>query len=307
MTSLGQHPDPEFTIAHLSDTHFLADRAKWGGAIDTDSQIVKALAQVTRSGRRPDAIVITGDLTDLGEPEAYDRLRAIVEPVATELGAELVWVMGNHDERPEYSRHLFGAELEGAEEEHPQDRVHDVRGLRIISFDSTVPGFHHGDVTPQQLEWLTEVLSVPAPHGTLLALHHPPIPTPLELMDVLELRHQSELADVVRGTDVRGILGGHLHYSTYGTFAGVPVSVASATCNTMDLGAPRREISQIDGARTFSLVHVYPDGITHSSVPVDEFEAIDSLDEAFLARIEAMSPEERVEAFSRKRPRPSND
>ncbi|AMM21255.1 3',5'-cyclic-nucleotide phosphodiesterase [Frondihabitans sp. PAMC 28766] len=302
MTSSIRPPAPDFTVAHLSDTHFLADRAPWGGVIDTDVQITSALAQLERSGRRPDAIVITGDLTDLGQPEAYKRLRAIVQPVADELGAELVWVMGNHDARPVYSREFFGIELEGADEQHPQDRVYDVGGLRIIAFDSTVPGYHHGDVDGAQLEWLAGVLAEPAPHGTLLALHHPPIKTPLELMNLLQLQHQDELAEVVRGTDVRAILGGHLHYSTFGLFAGVPVSVASATCNTMDLTAPPRELRQIDALRTFSLVHVYPDGITHSTLPVDDYVPVDTLDSDFLARIEALPPDEQFERFSRKRP-----
>jgi Icc protein len=300
-------PTPDFTIAHLSDTHFLADRALWGGVIDTDVQITQALAQLKRSGRRPDAIVVTGDLTDLGEPEAYARLRSIVEPVAEEVGAELVWVMGNHDERPVYAKELFGVHLEGEDELHPQDRVYDVRGLRIISFDSTVPGYHHGDITRGQLEWLADVLAEPAPHGSLLALHHPPIRTPLELMNILQLRHQDELAEVLRGSDVRAILGGHLHYSTFGSFAGIPVSVASATCNTMDLGAPKDELSQIDAVRTFSLVHVYEDGITHSTVPTYEHESLGELDAEFLARMLALSPQEQLEAFSRKRPAPSGD
>ncbi|MCU1526994.1 MAG: 3,5-cyclic-nucleotide phosphodiesterase [Frondihabitans sp.] len=301
MTSSGLSPRPDFTIAHLSDTHFLAGKAPWGGVIDTDAQIGSALRQLERSGRTPDAIVITGDLTDLGEPEAYARLRSLVEPVAHDLGATLVWVMGNHDERPHFSRELLDREIDGPAEDHPQDRVYDVRGLRIVSFDSTVPGYHHGDVSPQQLEWLAGVLADPAPHGTLLALHHPPIKTPLELMNVLQLRHQDDLADVLRGTDVRAILGGHLHYSTFGLVAGIPVSVASATCNTIDLAAPRRELVQVDALRTFSLVHIYRDGITHSSVPVDEYEPVERLDSGFLARIEAMTPEQQLDAFSRKR------
>jgi Icc protein len=310
VTAAGLSPVPDFTIAHLSDTHFLADRARWGGVIDTDAQVVSALRQLERSGRSPDAIVVTGDLTDLGEPDAYARLRALVEPVAAELGAQIVWVMGNHDERAVYSRELFDAELPSdpsPEEDHPQDRVYDVGGLRIVAFDSTVPGYHHGDITGRQLEWLAGVLADPAPHGTLLALHHPPLKTPLELMNILQLQHQAEFAEVVAGTDVRAILAGHFHYSTFGLFAGIPVSVASATCTTMDLGAPRDELRQIDALRSFSLVHVYPDGITHSMVPVDEYPALGGFGADVLARIEAMTPEEQLEAFSRKLPPTSGD
>ena len=121
----------------------------------------------------PQALVFTGDLADLGEPDAYERLKALVEPAAQRMGAQLIWVMGNHDERPEYSRILFGEESDA-----PQDRVYDVNGLRIISFDTTVPGYHHGEVTDDQLDWLADVLASPAPHGSLLAIHHPPIPDP---------------------------------------------------------------------------------------------------------------------------------
>ena len=52
--------------------------------------------------------MFTGDLADRAEPKAYARLREIVEPAAADLGAEAVWVMGNHDEREPYARELFG-------------------------------------------------------------------------------------------------------------------------------------------------------------------------------------------------------
>src|SRR5690606_21282035 len=133
-----------------------------------------------------------------------------------------VWVMGNHDERPAYSAGLFGEESSA-----PQDRVELVGGLRIVSLDSTVPGYHHGDLRDSQLEWLRDVLAEPAPDGTILALHHPPLPSPVEIMAILELQRMERLADVVRGTDVRGILAGHLHHAMSGMFAGIPVSVAA--------------------------------------------------------------------------------
>ena len=100
-----------------------------------------------------------------------------------------------------------------------------------------MPGYHHGRILDSQLDWLRDVLAEPAPDGTLLALHHPPIPSPIELMAILELEEQHRLADVIRGTDVRAILAGHLHYSTSGTFAGIPVSVAAATCYVIDNSA----------------------------------------------------------------------
>jgi len=294
----GQYSPAVRVVAHLSDTHLLGDGRALYGAVPVEDRLRVALERLEASSVRPDAIVFTGDLTDLGEPDAYRRLRAAVEPVVDRLGAELVWVMGNHDERAAYSALLFDEEPS----DRPQDRVHDIGGLRIISLDTTVPGYHHGELEAQQLEWLREVLSTPAPLGSILAVHHPPIPTPLEVMSVLELHRQHELAEVITGSDIRAILGGHLHYSTHATFAGIPVHVASATCYTLDLGADaRRLLSGVDGQQSFDLVHVYDEVVVSSTVPLAAFPEATAFSTDYRPMIEGMSPEQRLEQLSSKR------
>ena len=109
-------------------------------------------------------------------------------------------------------------------------------------------------------------------------MHHPPVPCVLDLAATVELRDQSRLAAVLRGTDVRAILAGHLHYSTFATFAGIPVSVASATCYTQDLTVPQGGTRGRDGAQAYNLVHVYDDTIVHSVVPVDVAGTLDFVD-----------------------------
>ncbi len=297
MIQLGQYPAPLHAIAHISDTHFLGGGRPLYGSVATDAHLSQALAQLEASGSKPEAIVFTGDLADLGEPEAYSRLRALVEPVAERLGAQIIWVMGNHDERLQYSEQLFGT----APSEAPQDRVYDIGGLRIISLDTSVPGYHHGDLTQEQLDWLAEVLATPAPHGTLLAVHHPPVPTPLLVaMGMLELQDQKRLEAVIRGTDVRAILAGHLHYSTHSVFAGIPVSVAAATCYTLDLTAKDRILSGVDFGQAFNMVHVYEDQVVHSIVPVGDPAEVTGFSADHWAQIEAMTPEQRLEMFSSK-------
>ena len=297
MMQLGQYAPPTHTIAHLSDTHYLGGRRALYGKVDTDRPLVRALEQLERSGTNPSAIVITGDLADLGEPDAYVRLRDELEPVAERMGSKIIWVMGNHDERGPFSSILFGGDSGDAT---PQDRIYDVDGLRIVALDSSVPGYHHGELTDDQLSWLEEVLAIPAAHGTLLALHHPPLPSPIEIMAIIELQQQQKLADVIRGTDVRGILAGHLHYSTNGTFAGIPVSVASATCYTIDTSAPQDTLLGVDGGQSINLVNVYVDTVTHSIVPIGDFTQVAGFSGVFLEKLASMTPEERREAFSSK-------
>jgi 3',5'-cyclic AMP phosphodiesterase CpdA len=292
----GRHQPASHTIIHVSDPHFLAEGAHLGGRYDVETTFARTLDAIRAVHPSPSAIVITGDLTDLGEADAYRRLRAAVEPVADELGAPIVWVAGNHDERPALRAGL----LDAPPTEEPVTGVWDLDGLRLVALDTSVPGWHHGDLDGAQLAWLESVLATPAPHGTLLAMHHPPLPSHLPLFDILELRHQDELAAVIRGSDVRGILAGHLHYSASGTFAGVPVSVSSATCYTMNVARPAAEVNGMDAAQAFQLVHVYPQSITHTVVPVTDAPTGEYFSEAWLETMARLSPEERLEAFSRK-------
>ena len=110
MKPLGQYPLPSHTVAHVSDPHLLAER-KLYGEIDTHENLCRSMERLARLELPPQAIVFTGDLADRAEPKAYVRLREIVEPAAAAIGAEVVWVMGNHDEREPYARELFGEEV----------------------------------------------------------------------------------------------------------------------------------------------------------------------------------------------------
>ena len=296
MTQFGQYGDPSHVVAHVSDTHLRAGGVLQYGAIDTEANLHQAIARLGRISPRPDAIVITGDLADTAEPKAYARLREIVEPAAAEWDAQVVWVMGNHDERAAYSLGLFDEESEEA-----QDRLYDVAGLRIVALDTSVPGYHHGELTDAQLSWLTDVLATPAEHGTLLALHHPPIPVPMmRVAEVIELLDQQRLADVVAGTDVRGILGGHFHFTSWSTFAGIPVSVASATCYTSDPAPNDRFVSGVDGHQAVTMLHVYPDRVVHTVVPVADADEVTGYPISIAEEVAKMDPKERFELVANK-------
>ncbi|WP_411375452.1 phosphodiesterase [Arthrobacter sp. MPF02] len=259
-----EHPRPRHFLLHISDTHLVGGQDPLYGAVDSEARLAQLFDEVRASGARPEAVIFTGDLADKGDPEAYVKLRAIVDPACEELGAQIIWAMGNHDNRANFRQGL----LDEAGSDAPVDNSYFINGLRVITLDTSVPGFHHGELSGPQLQWLARELETPAPDGTILALHHPPVPSVLDLSVLVELRDQASLAAVVRNSDVRTILAGHLHYSTTATFAGIPVSVASASCYTQDLNVPVGGTRGQDSGQAFNLVHVYEHTIVHSVVPM---------------------------------------
>ncbi len=89
-------------------------------------------------------------------------------------------------------------------------------------------------VDEQQLDWLSAELRQPAPAGTILVIHHPPIWSTTPVSELVALRAPEHLGAVIRGSDVRLILSGHPHRVSAGTLADVPVWVSPATASNAD-------------------------------------------------------------------------
>ncbi|MEP6562631.1 MAG: metallophosphoesterase [Nakamurella sp.] len=270
---------PTHVIAHLSDTHLTSAGVNYNQVLDSGAALDRAVAVLRESvagGRRLDAVLVSGDLTDSGDPAAYRRLAAAVNSLPSG-PTQPIFVTGNHDIRTEFHREL----LHRSDTDGPILQVHDVGGLRVIVLDSTIPGAGHGRLTAAHLSELRAELTHPAPAGTIVTLHHAPVPPPSPLLSYFALESGSRraLAQAVQGTDVRLILAGHHHLAQSAMLGGIQVAVAgSTTIRTDPLAAAGHDRTWASGS--FNLVEVYPETITVSVVPVDAAPMVFDLDAA---------------------------
>jgi 3',5'-cyclic AMP phosphodiesterase CpdA len=261
-------PGPEHTLIQLTDLHLVAESGELRHRIDPADALARALAAVEESGVRPAALLFTGDLADAGEPGAYERLRELVEPVAARLGAPALFAMGNHDDRAALRRHLLGAPLRGEPgDTAPLDHVRRLGDLRVVVLDSTVPGHAHGELSPAQLAWLEAELAQPAPAGTVLALHHPPLPTSSHLSAAIQLQDRATFGAILAGTDVRMVLAGHTHVVSGGAVAGIPVWTGGATSYVTDALVPAGGERALN-APSVSRIDLFADSVVAVAVPV---------------------------------------
>ncbi|WP_449349117.1 metallophosphoesterase family protein [Streptomyces shaanxiensis] len=239
-------------IVQLSDTHVeRTDAPNRNGVNATDS--LRLMLAELRHLRDVDAIVVTGDIADAGDVEAYAAVRELVGEFARPLQAPVFYTTGNHDEREAFGKVLGSghAEPEAVLETGAAERaaVSTVGGYRFVTLDSLVPGKVYGRIGAAQLDWLREVLRTPAEHGTVLAFHHPPISLGLSVTQpVFGLLDAEELAAAIRGSDVRVVLTGHYHLQLFGMLGSVPVWVTPGVVNRIDLTTPYGTERAVRGA-----------------------------------------------------------
>jgi Icc protein len=270
-----REPIATHRVAHVSDSHFTAS-GTMHGTVHSAATYSAALAALEGTGIPIDALVHTGDIADHGEADAYRAATTVTAETTGRTGWPVLWAVGNHDVRSAMSTGV----LHEPTTEEPLDRAFEVRGLRLVTIDTSIPGRVEGGIEDSQVEWLRSVLAEPAEFGTVLALHHPPVPVEVTAMARLHLTQQDRLAAALEGGDVRAILGGHLHYATSSTFAGIPVHVAPSTAYTIRLTKPGGGIIAVDGGRAAGLLSLYDDGrVGYSPLPADPHRVLDSTPE----------------------------
>jgi 3',5'-cyclic-AMP phosphodiesterase len=209
-----------FLLAQLSDPHI---GAEWAGG-DPVARLAAAVASVRALRPRPDAVLVSGDLTDHATDAEYEQVRELLAP----LEGPVHVLPGNHDDRRALQRH-FG--VPGADGEPVQYAV-DLGPLRLVVLDTTRPGEDPGALDAERLGWLDAELAAAPQQPTLVAMHHPPLVTGVPAWDDFGLpaadRHA--LGEVVgRHRQVRRLVAGHVHHTMTAELAGCAVLTAPST------------------------------------------------------------------------------
>jgi 3',5'-cyclic AMP phosphodiesterase CpdA len=232
-------------LAQLSDFHIGADETALRDA-------AAAIAAVAALRPAPDAVLVTGDLVEHALPEEYGVVRELLAALPMPVHV----LPGNHDERGAL-RTAFP--LPGA---GPYRWAAGCGSLRLIGCDSTVPGELYGSLAGE-LGWLEERLVEERGRPTIVAMHHPPLPTGMPALDRIGLpdADQRALGELLaRFPEVLRVVTGHVHLSSSGTVGPCPVATSLSTWRLRSkllLGA--EEFVASDEPAGFSL-HVLVDG-----------------------------------------------
>lgn len=258
-------------IAQISDTHILPRGILMGGRLDSAANLGRVIDRVLALDTVPDCVLLSGDLTERGEPQAYDVLRETLSRLPMPVYA----IPGNHDSREAMRQAFSDCPWMPAE---PRSRLCyevDLGKLRLLALDSLVDGEPHGMLGAEQLGWLRQRLAACRDARVLLMVHHPPVNSGVAVMDGMKLRDSAALGDIVAShPNIERILCGHMHRAMHVRWRGTVLSIPISTVEQIHLGfSPDAPLGTIGEPPGFQLHYDDPvDGLITHVVPVGGFD-----------------------------------
>jgi len=178
------------TIAHISDPHV-------GSPYFVPNLMTRVISELNEL--QPDAVVVTGDLTNEGFRQEYKAWVAYAERIQ----APIYTVPGNHDSRN--VGYLHFEDLIG-----PRMWSVDIQGVRIVGMDSSEPDQDEGKVGRGHYEWVAREFLQPA-QLRMFVLHHHLLPIPGTGRERSTVMDAGDLLEVLVHAGVHVVLSGHKH------------------------------------------------------------------------------------------------
>jgi len=204
-------------IVQFTDTHLIPTKNGKLYGIDTYASLRLAFTKAMDLAQRPDAVFVTGDLTEDGARETYLRFKEIFE----DSKLPVFVTPGNHDSI-EVMKEVFA-------EGNIKVAFHAVFGEWVgIFLNSQAAGKAHGVITGDDMSAMEKVLSSAKGKSAVISFHHPPGSSCPAAG--CKLKNADELAEFLRPyPEVKLILAGHLHMDVDQEYGNLRVLTSPST------------------------------------------------------------------------------
>ncbi|MCZ6888879.1 MAG: metallophosphoesterase [Gammaproteobacteria bacterium] len=242
------------TILQVTDTHLSPEAETTLHGVCTFQSLTAVLDQAF-SEAVPDAVVVTGDIANVGSLATYELFR---DAVGSRYAGPMLCVPGNHDLSAPFRSVLPTTGLE-------------FDAWKVIGVDTHVDNCVGGHLEADECKRLSNALES-CSKQVLVVGHHPPFPIRTPWLDKQCIDNGERLVAMLRGSGkVSGYAYGHVHQE-FGTVAGdVQLLASPSTCYQFEPGSDR---FSIDGCKPgYRWIHLNDDRSIDSEVRrLDDFE-----------------------------------
>ena len=210
-------------IIHFTDTHLMAPGVCLHG-LDPGARLAACVSDIAARHADADFCVVTGDIADRGEAQAYDHARELLAPLPMPTHV----IPGNHDDRAAFLRAFPDSPLD--EHGFVQGAVRNAHG-HFLLLDTLSP--EHGSCgayCAARRAWLAAELERASDAPVYLFMHHPPFDVAIPNLDSIGMVEPERFAALVAAAgNVRHLFFGHVHRPISGLWKGIGFSTLYGT------------------------------------------------------------------------------
>jgi len=209
-------------FVQITDPHLVPHGGLLHG-LDPVRRLEACIADINRYADDLGFCVITGDLANGGELDAYRVLREVLQ----QLTIPHHLILGNHDRRGDFLE-VF-PESPRDDDGFIQYRIDSDEGVLLL-LDTVDEGKPSGLYCEARRRWLSEQLSEAGDRPVYLFMHHPPFDIGFPSLDRMKLDDAGSFASIVTAhPNVRHLFFGHVHRPLSGSWRGIPFSALPGT------------------------------------------------------------------------------
>ena len=168
---------------------------------------------------KPDSVIITGDLTNEGLKEQYEKCKNLVSEINVD---NIIAISGNHDYRNTGYLHF--------KKYFPFKTINELSDdVILVTIGTARPDRDEGEVCYRQTLWLERTMKKYQDKTTILAMHHHLIGIPDTGSDRLTIIDAGDVLRATLSSNVNLVLCGHKHRPWLWDFNNLLIANAGST------------------------------------------------------------------------------
>jgi len=240
----------------MSDLH-LVPEGELSLTLDTGARLEQAIDRVIARYGDADFCVLAGDLADLGQPAAYERLKTLLArlPIPVHI------TLGNHDDASNFLS-VFGPDF--AATTGKMDKVIDCKGYRVVLLDSSEAGRVDGVLETSQIDWLSARLAEALDRPVIVIIHHNANALHIHSDTIRMLEPDDFIRALKTHPDIRQVIAGHVHLTSTASWRGLPFTTLAGGHYSVGFAVdqPEAAFPRLTGPGQMAIVIGTPDRTT---------------------------------------------
>jgi len=235
-------------VIHITDIHMTAPPNLVVG-LDPKSRFDDLVEKINTDHADAALCVISGDLTDQGDPSSYERLKASLD----QLRLPYALTLGNHDNRKAFLQSAVRShsDVEGFALETVD--LGDARIVLLDTLDDARPDT--GRLCQRRLDWFDSALGEAGDQPVVLFMHHPPRSIGTACFDAMMLNDPEPFWRIVKQhQNLRHIAFGHTHLNVTGCWGRISFSCNAGPCHHIALDLDNPVVTFVESLPRFDVL-----------------------------------------------------